>query len=618
MMRFSLSRTLPDAEVGQGVSLPRRVAKTGAFGALWLSSIILPFTAFGVAAALIWSDVEADVRARLGRTVDMLHEHALRAFEAQDLALISTRALMRDRDWSEIAASNSLHTALVELDWATPSTAGVALIAPDGQLAAASRLALPTPGVNLSGRDYVQIHRRADPTAPTTSAPITSAGIFVGEVTPGATTGWPVFRLSRARVDAQGNTDGGVISAAFFPSYFADFWRSVAESEKDIVLLVRHDGAILAHHPPPPEPVGLRLARTRLLEAMATAPPGGGKLLRVEIGPAAEQRLVAFRRLNDFPVSVAYAIDPSVQHADWLRRLLAPALGAAASAALLLLLTARAQVAAASSQQAAEQRARLEAQLRRSEAGAAIGHLAAGIAHDFSNVAQVVASGARIIEAHAEEPVKVRKSAVLMAGTAERAARMAARMLAFARRSGAMAETGAKTEPLDLTTTLAEVADLLGETLGAGIEVQYATARPAPPRISVERAELESTIINLCVNARDAMPRGGSISIEAGGDAVALGEEHPDQLGIGAYARIAVCDTGSGMDAATLGKVGEAFFTTKPPGRGTGLGLSMARGFAIRAGGAMRIESEPGKGTTVVLWLPAHVPTLARAEVARP
>jgi two-component system NtrC family sensor kinase len=506
----------------------------------------------------------------------MLHEHALRAFEAQDAALIATGALMRGRSWSEIVGSHSLHGVLVELDRATPSTAGVALIAPDGRLAAASRWVLPAPTFDLSTRDYVKVHKGSNPPVPTTPE-----GTFVGEVSPGAITGRPVFRLSRARVDAEGNADGGVISAAFFPSYFANFRRSIRASENDIVLLARHDGAILARHPIPRQPVGLRLRSSPLLEAMTSTLQGKEDLLRVEIEPPAKPRLVAFRRLREFPVSVAYAINPDVHRRDWLQRLLAP--------------TRR--------QQSSVQDWRPSFAGPKQARRLAISRPASRMTSEMLLRSSPVA---RIIEAHAEDSIRVRHSAALMAGTADRAARLAARMLSFARRSGAASEAGAATQPLDLTTTLAEVADLLGATMGSGFKVRFETAQPAPPKVGVERGELEAALINLCDNARDAMQRGGAILIEASGDAVAFDEEHPQQLGTGAYARISVRDTGSGMDAATLARVGEPFFTTKPPGHGTGLGLSMARGFAVRAGGALHVGSELGKGTTVVIWLPAY------------
>ncbi|WP_372623827.1 ATP-binding protein [Falsiroseomonas sp.] len=561
--------------------------------------MLVPLAAFCAAALVSWYQVTGQAEARLARTAEMLQEHALRAFEAQNAALIAVAALMRDRDWDGIRASHSLRSVLAALDRAAPATAGVALIAPNGELALASRVEVPAPPIDLSEREYVVAHHGGG-----SAALLAGSGTFVGEISPGAVTGRPVFRLSRPHLNLDGLPDGGVVSTAFFPAYFSDFWQSVVESADDMVWLVRHDGAVLARQPEHPDPVGVRLVPGDLLEAVRDGRAARSRVHRLEPEPGLGERLVAIYQLRGFPVSVAYALDPGILRRDWLRRLPAPALGAAAAAALLLLLTGRAQAAAARARIEADRRGALEAQLRRSETGAAVGQLAAGVAHDFGNVAQAVASGARLIECHSGEPDRVRQAAALMAGAAERAARLSARMLGFARRGGG-GPAGALIKPYDPGAALAEVAELLAQTLGAGTRVRFEHRPPRPPQVIADRAELESAIINLCVNARDAMPAGGNILITATGDAVAAGEAHAAGLDPGAYARIDVRDTGTGMDEETLARVGEPFFTTKPQGQGTGLGLSMARGFAVRAGGALRIESEVGQGTTVSIWLPA-------------
>ena len=141
------------------------------------------------------------------------------------------------------------------------------------------------------------------------------------------------------------------------------------------------------------------------------------------------------------------------------------------------------------------------------------------------------------------------------------------------------------------------------------------------PSVAADKGQLETVLVNLATNARDAMPSGGILTIEATAEAVSAGATHPAGLAPGAYLRIAVSDTGTGMDPATLARAREPFFTTKKPGAGTGLGLPMAFGFAEQSGGAMTLESEPGSGTRVALWLPqaaAEPPVRAPAAAARP
>ncbi|MCW8087816.1 ATP-binding protein [Sabulicella glaciei] len=536
------------------------------------------------------------------RTTEMLREHALRAFEAQNAAIVAAALLTGERNWSEIRDAADLHEALLNLDRAAPATVGIALIDPEGKLALTSRVALPTPAVDLSGRDYVHAHQDSE----AGSKGIMEGGTFVGAVSEGAVTGRPVFRLSRARLGAARQPDGGVVSTAFFPAYFEEFWRGIIETERDVVLLLRHDGAVLARHPAPAAPVGLSVPSGTLLQLIQgqEAKRDGPGRLRLEAGEA--ERLVVVRGLGDFPVSVAYALNASVQWRNWAARLPAPALLAGLATILLMFLTWRAQREAGQARQEAERRAEMEEQLRRSEARTAFSQLAAGVAHDFGNAAQVVMAGAHRIERSVEDPARVREAVARVVGAAERAAGLAARMISFARR-GAPEGNTASIQPVDPSAILSELVELLSSTLGHGVTTRYQSGQPRPPRVNVDRGELESAVINLCLNARDAMPDGGEVLVLSQGDAVAQAEGHPAGLAPGAYARIEVRDKGMGMDEATRARAGDPFFTTKGE-KGTGLGLSMVRGFAVRADGGLHVSSHPGRGTTVTLWLPAVRP----------
>jgi two-component system NtrC family sensor kinase len=574
-------------------------ARSAGFRGLWLVALLLPLAGFGGAALLSWGTVEAEARARLVRTVEMLHGHALGAFETQEAVLIALDERVRGMGWQEIGASAELHGSLARLDAATPSTAGLLLVAPDGRLALGSRLPLPPPRIDLSARDHVRAHRRDTPGGPD------GAGTFVGIDAADPAAERRSFTLSRPRQAEDGRPDGGVIAASFGPEHFEAFYAAVADDPRNTALLARTDGAVLAMHPPP-GPDGRFLPADAPLAAALRDAGEEPRVLRLQgQGGDRAERLVALRRMAEgYPVVLAYGVHVEALRQVWYGRLIGPGLGTAAVAALLLWLTARAQDAARRGRIEAERRAELEARLRQSEAVAALGQLAAGVAHDFGNAVQSVTSGVRLLERHADDPAQVRRIAGLISGAADRGAALAGRMLGFARR-GAM-QPDAAPLPLDPASALAEVSELLRRTLGAGIRVAVTVLDPPPPPIRADRAELEATVVNLAVNARDAMPGGGDLHITLAGETVTAGETRRDvALRPGRYARIAVRDTGEGMDAATLARAGEAFFTSKPEGRGTGLGLSMARGFAGRAGGALRIESAPGRGTEVTLWLAA-------------
>jgi PAS domain S-box-containing protein len=246
--------------------------------------------------------------------------------------------------------------------------------------------------------------------------------------------------------------------------------------------------------------------------------------------------------------------------------------------------------------------AREEAQARaaQSQRMEALGQLAGGVAHDFNNVLQAVAGGARLIEARNTDAERVRRLARMIAEAARRGASVTRRLLAFSRRADLRAEA------VDAPALLEDMREILSHTLGAGIEVRIQAPAALPPLLA-DKGQLETVLVNLAANARDAMGGAGVITLSGIVEEVprgGRGPAHPAALKGGTYLRLSVADTGVGMDQATLARAAEPFFTTKPLGKGTGLGLAMARGFAEQSGGTLSIESSPGRGTTIRLWLP--------------
>lgn len=244
----------------------------------------------------------------------------------------------------------------------------------------------------------------------------------------------------------------------------------------------------------------------------------------------------------------------------------------------------------------------LEAALARAahaERMQALGQLAGGIAHDFNNVLQMVEGAGSLIERRAQDEATVRRLARVVMEAAGRGASITRRLLAFGRRGDLRAE------PLDPATVLTGMQDILAHSLGPTIDVEVWLADGVPP-ILADKGQLETALVNLATNARDAMRDGGGLRLAAELEVVpANGPPHPCGLASGRYVRLTISDTGAGMDTATLARAAEPFFTTKPIGVGTGLGLSVVRGFAEQSGGALNIASLPGNGTTVTLWLPA-------------
>jgi len=240
----------------------------------------------------------------------------------------------------------------------------------------------------------------------------------------------------------------------------------------------------------------------------------------------------------------------------------------------------------------------------------ALGQLAGGIAHDFNNVLQAVQGGAALIERRHTDPDGVRRLTRMVTEAANRGAAITRRLLAFSRRGDL------RTEAVDPAALLTDLREVLTHTLGAGIGVRV-TVPPGLPPLLADKSQLETVLINLATNARDAMAGNGTLSLAGAVEPLPRDNApgYPDTLKPGTYLRLSVTDTGTGMTPDVLARVTEPFFTTKAQGTGTGLGLAMAKGFAEQSGGGLHIESAPGRGTTVMLWFPlaTGIPVAARA-----
>jgi nitrogen-specific signal transduction histidine kinase/CheY-like chemotaxis protein len=248
-----------------------------------------------------------------------------------------------------------------------------------------------------------------------------------------------------------------------------------------------------------------------------------------------------------------------------------------------------------------EQRQQVEEQLRQAHKMETLGQLTGGVAHDFNNLLTAVLSNLDLLRKHV--PADPRTARLIRGATqgAQRGAALTQRLLAFARHQNL------KIEPTNLIDLIRNMTDLIERSIGAAIELRIDLPMELPLAL-VDPNQIENALLNLVINARDAMRDGGVLSIEVDQREAAAGSG----LDGGPYLRVVVSDTGQGMDAETLRRATEPFFSTKGPGKGTGLGLSMVQGLAAQLNGALRLASEVGRGTRAELWLP--VTTLAAQE----
>ena len=244
------------------------------------------------------------------------------------------------------------------------------------------------------------------------------------------------------------------------------------------------------------------------------------------------------------------------------------------------------------------ERKSLENQLRQLQKMEAVGQLTGGIAHDFNNLLGVILGYSEMLEEKLERNSKLHKTAVEITKAGQRAASLTRQLLAFSR------QQVLEPKVLNLNTVVADTQKMLGRLLGENIEIAAALASDIG-QIRADRGQIEQVIMNLAVNARDAMPDGGKIIIETRNmdldDAYAL--RHPPAVA-GRYVELVVTDTGVGMDAQTQSHIFEPFFTTKELGKGTGLGLATVYGVVKQSGGYVWVYSEPGVGTTFKVYLP--------------
>jgi PAS domain S-box-containing protein len=246
---------------------------------------------------------------------------------------------------------------------------------------------------------------------------------------------------------------------------------------------------------------------------------------------------------------------------------------------------------------------RSEAQLLQSQKMEAVGQLTGGIAHDFNNLLTGITGSLELLERRLEQGrlQGLERYVGMAQGAARRAAALTHRLLAFSR------QQTLDPRPTDANRLVAGIEEMIRRSIGPAIELRVAEGAALWPTL-VDPNQLENALLNLCINARDAMPEGGRLTLATANVWLAEGHALTGEHGLppGAYVAVSVADTGTGMTPEVMARAFDPFFTTKPLGQGTGLGLSMIYGFASQSGGLARIASEPGRGSTVTLYLPRH------------
>ncbi len=595
-----VDRTLSAKEPTDRAGLAKRLvaaARTRAGLALVAASLVLPLLLFGFAAWFSYREILRDARAQVERTALLLEEHALKIFETQRLVIEQVDVRLRFMDWSSAADRADLHAMIVRLQRGLDQLTTLVVTDAAGHTLASGRIAAGDSSIDYADRDWFQALATSDQALP-----------FVSGAYKGRLSGQTVFSLAGRTPDGPGGAFTGAVAVAADRGYFERFYRSVEPALTHSVVLVRDDGTVLAAEP------SMELARlpdeTPLRHHMAAAPSG---CYTAVSGIDGVERISAYRKVGPYPVTVRYGLDKSAALASWRATLLnygivtalaSLALGAASLFALRqtsreTLARRRWQETAAELRAEGAERGRVEHQLRQSQKMEAVGRLTGGVAHDFNNLLTVVIGSLDLVRRRAQG---LDQRTVQLVGNAldgaNRAAALTSRLLAFSR------QQPLQPVRIEANHLVAGMSDLLRRTLGEAVAVETVLAGGLWPTLA-DPNQLESAILNLAVNARDAMPEGGRLTIETANSSLdeAYARANTD-VAAGQYVLIAVSDTGSGMAPEILAQVFEPFFTTKALGKGTGLGLSQVYGFAKQSGGHVAVYSEVGHGSTFKLYLP--------------
>src|SRR5438876_1703901 len=565
----------------------------------WVTALALlvPALLFIAVAWYLHRQAFAEARQQLAGAASVAAEHALKLFDTNEMLLQRMLELVGDSDDATILArGREVHERLKRMANGLPQIQGLFVSGADARMLASSRVYPPLRDIDYSDREMFKIHRDQ------------RGVLFITDQLVSRSTGEPFFDLSRRREFSDGSF-GGVVSTSLRPEYLTRFYQELATGMPGLRIgIVRTDGRVLACWPDAPPnsrvaPDGELVGR---FEAGERSGNGDG------VSPVdRSERLRVFRRLDPYPLYVVAAMDRSEVLAGWWRQVGLIALFvfpmALAFAWMAWVAQRRTRTELDAVQRLAEEtahRQRIELALVQSQKFEAIGRVAGGVAHDFNNLLMIVGSNSYLHQRRRPD----------LAGNAQMAAidravasgtKVTRQLLAFSRRQALLPER------IDLQERLPVLLELLRPLLGHSIELANSVVADTCA-IEVDPAELELAIINLAVNAKDAMPEGGRLTVIARNAPADIPE-----LGPGPHVLVEVADTGCGIDPEVVDRVFDPFFTTKPMGQGTGLGLSQVRALCQSAGGDARIASRKGEGTSVRLYFRRVDAAVAAAAMDR-
>lgn len=534
------------------------------------------------------------------RSVIALEQHAANILDVHVLILRQLDDLTQGKSGGQITGDTRLVESVAGLTREFPQVSVIGMADADGRLWLSS-VAGATKSATVADRDYFLVHKNGD-----------YKGLYISEAFTGRLNGERQFSISLRRVTASGDFDGVIFATVPLKS-FINFWEHFAPSTDYLIPLVRSDGAVLARYPFLGTPPGRREPQDPFMTHVRQSPQG----LYTAVSPVdGVERIHAYSQIKSYPLYISFSVAKAyVLRGWWLNSKLA----ASVAVILTLLLAALwlAVVRQLHDQQIAlsrwrevaqdfkfevERRESVEDALRQSQKMEAVGQLAGGIAHDFNNLLAGLVSNLQLMRRRLSQgrTVDLPRYVAAAESITDKASAMTQRLLAFSRRQTL------EPRPLDVKERIKSMHELILHTVGPSILVRT-EFEPGSCKTLCDAHQLDSALLNLAINARDAMPDGGQLTISTA--PISLTAEQVATLHLTdapGYVAIRVKDTGTGMSHQVIQQAFEPFFTTKPAGHGTGLGLSMVYGFVTQSGGQVKIDSLVGHGTEISIYLPAY------------
>jgi two-component system, NtrC family, sensor kinase len=570
---------------------PRR-GLTWPLRSLLAASLAVPALLLAFAAWQNFRLVQVQAEQRVMIEAGQLHEHAISALETYALVLAWINDRIHGLDWDRIEHDDGLHRFLSDIE-ILPQIGAVSIIDAAGYIRASGRSS-PSPNADASDRGAFVAQKGRD------------VGIFVGREHTDQAKSASDFDISRRRSTPDGSFDGVIVVSAR-PDYFSDFFSTVSGDKNFSALLVRSDGSVLMRYPILPGALAFT-SDTPVMQAIIAKPDTG--LFRGRGGLDGIARLFGYRRLGSYPIYVVFGIPTRGVLAAWQANFVDYLLFAVPASFGLFCMTLfsvrqlqqqkvatwRWRTTARRLKREMTRRTLAEAELHQAQKMEALGQLTGGVAHDFNNLLTVLQGCLEMLSGRQQDK-RLQARVDMALGTIERAERLTGQLLAFARRQPL---TVAR---VDLNDLLRQMTEMLARAVGSGITIATDLAPDLWP-VDADATQLELAVINLAINARDAMPAGGNLRVRTFNTTLARRAPDEELSEGGDFAGLEISDGGTGMPSEVVARAFEPFFTTKGPAKGTGLGLSMVYGFARQSGGSASIRSEVGRGTVVTLLLP--------------